>query len=256
VSQSTSCNNACSTAKTWWDPPTKLPGSSGQYTFNITSSINPTTDFASLASVACAPSGSGELVPSNLEISTQVINGVLNTILTVTLSGGQQNRIYTTQFLVTMTDGQIYEFLVYLEIPVIIPGDLYVVPPSADFGTPVTTSAYGPVPVQQFSLIAIAVSSNQQIPVALPPNAIVDYAVIRNLLDDNVSVSLGTTLGASDVFTAQPVPPATASTGTITITTEAFLKNWFSATLPQLLYATSSNWTSTVNIEIVYHITA
>lgn len=119
-----------------WFPP-RQQQSVLDYSLDITSAIDPTVDFITAISAAVAPSGSGEAVPSNLLAS---VTSAGDTLLTLTLTGGVQSRVYTIMFVVTMTDGQIYEFLTYQGIPPGLPGYPVPYPPSPGFGTPITAN--------------------------------------------------------------------------------------------------------------------
>lgn len=121
---------------TWWPP--KYPYSVLDYTLDITSSVDVINDV--IASVACsiAPSGLSELIATDLQFSTPIVVGQKKMFLTVTLSGGQPGRIYRIRFIVTMTDGRIFEFIVMQELVPELPAQFPTTPPSRGFGTPIT----------------------------------------------------------------------------------------------------------------------
>lgn len=133
----------------WWPP--KLPDAILDYALNITPAIDPSVDFAVNANVAIAPSGAGEMAASNLYITTHALCGVTNTLLTATMTGGQPGRTYQIKFDVTMSDQRVFSFLVNQDIPVIISGVTPTVPPSADFGTPLTNTGGAGNPVISYS---------------------------------------------------------------------------------------------------------
>jgi hypothetical protein len=112
----------------WW--PNKPAGATRTYALDISSQINLDADLIASASAVAAPSGSGELQTSDLIVSGDT--------LYLTTSAGQPSRVYSIQFTVTMTDGQIYVFIVYQGVPPGLPGYAIPVPPSPGFGTPVT----------------------------------------------------------------------------------------------------------------------
>lgn len=122
----------------WW--PSELPEGALDYSLDITDSIDPAVDFVLSANVSVAPSGLGEIVPSNFVISTPMINGIQHTILTVTLTGGRPLRRYITKFLVTMLDGRVFPFLVYMRVLPELAGQVLTIPPAAGFGTPIVAS--------------------------------------------------------------------------------------------------------------------
>jgi hypothetical protein len=119
---------ASPSAPNWW--PNKLPGATLDYSLDISAAINPEIDIISTVTAACAPSGSGEMVLSNLYAATDV--------LTLTCSGGVPTRVYSILFTVTMYDGRIFDFLVYQGIPPALRGYPIPVPPSPGFGPPIT----------------------------------------------------------------------------------------------------------------------
>lgn len=113
-------------APNWWPP--KQVSATLDYSLNISSVLAQGVDFISTVSVACAPSGSGELAISNALVT--------NAVLTLTTSGGVPSRVYTIQWVVTCSDGRIFAFIVYQSVPP-IPGYIVPVAPDPDFGTPV-----------------------------------------------------------------------------------------------------------------------
>ena len=80
----------------------------------------------------------------------------------------------------------------------------------------------------------------------VPANAYLLVLYLREGLGQNVSVAIGTTLGGSDVMSAQPV------SGGGTLTVNPFQSpNWFSATAAQALYLTFSNGSGfSINAEL------
>ena len=99
-------------------------------------------------------------------------------------------------------------------------------------------------------ITAAGIASNGQLDTnSLPANAVILMALFRETAGHAVSVSLGSSLGASDVTTAQPVP----ASGTLMIQPGAFLKDWFSASSTQAIYVTSASWGSaSINASLVY----
>lgn len=87
---------------------------------------------------------------------------------------------------------------------------------------------------------------------ALPANASILYALFRNTAGSTVNVSIGRTLGASDVMSAAPV----VAGGQLNATTLSFDgADWFSATLSQDLYLTlSAQSVASINAWIVYQV--
>ena len=117
---------AASGTPNWW--PLKLQAGSLNYSLNISPVLTPGVDFISSVSVACSPSGSGEMVISNPIVT--------NTVLTLTTTGGVPGRVYTIEWTVICSDGLVYAFIVYQGVPP-IPGYLIPVAPVPTFGTPV-----------------------------------------------------------------------------------------------------------------------
>lgn len=83
----------------------------------------------------------------------------------------------------------------------------------------------------------------------LPANATILYAIARETAGHNVTISLGTTSGATDVATPLTL---TASISSI-IPVTSFAKNWFSSGSTQAIFIDSGTWSSaSVNISIYY----
>lgn len=120
-------------APSWW--PSKLPDAILDYTLDIGAAIDPAVDFIVSATAAVAPSGAGEMQPSNLRVA--------GACLTLTMTGGQPGRTYTVKFIVPMTDNRIFEFLVRQYVPPLLPEDLPQAIPDPGFGPPATWS-FGP----------------------------------------------------------------------------------------------------------------
>jgi len=123
----------------WW--PAKQQDASLSYSLDITAAVNPTEDFVFFVQASVAPSGAGELVLSGLELDELV--------LTLTTTAGQQGRIYTIKFDVTMGDGRLYTFLVYQGVPPGLRGYPTPPPPTPGFSTPIVINA--PAPSLDFS---------------------------------------------------------------------------------------------------------
>jgi hypothetical protein len=119
---------AARVAPSWW--PQKTATASLDYTLDLALIINPSEDFFQYISVAVAPSGIGELDVTNL-----IVDG---TLLTVTLSNGQPTRVYTLDFTTTMSDGRVFDFLVYIGVQRGLPGYVIAFPPDPGYGSPVT----------------------------------------------------------------------------------------------------------------------
>lgn len=102
------------------------------------------------------------------------------------------------------------------------------------------------------ALSAIGVTSNGQLSSeSLPANGVILSAVIRETAGYNVNISLGSTLGASDVLSALIVTASEA----LAIPLSSFSKAWFSASVPQAIYVTSASWGSaSINISLAYQV--
>lgn len=84
---------------------------------------------------------------------------------------------------------------------------------------------------------------------SVPINATIIYAIARETAGHNVTISLGSTSGASDVLTSVAL---TANTSTM-IPITSFTKSWFSSGSTQSLFIDSASWGSaSVNISIYY----
>jgi hypothetical protein len=101
------------------------------------------------------------------------------------------------------------------------------------------------------SLSASGITANAQLgSVALPANgSLGPMMVIDETGGQPATVSIGTTLGASDVVPTQPPVPAN---GSLTVDITAFSKGWFSGTTPQLLYVTTSGGGSSLHVTLYY----
>lgn len=101
------------------------------------------------------------------------------------------------------------------------------------------------------SLTGTGITANAQLgAAALPANgSLGPMLVIDELGGAPATVSIGSTLGASDVLPAQPPVPAN---GELTVDITAFSKGWFSATVPQLLYVTTSGGGSSLKVTLYY----
>lgn len=197
------------TKQNWW--PKELPEGSLDYSLDITDSIDPAVDFVQSATVAVAPSGTGELIASGFVISTPMIDGLQHTILTVTLTGGQPRRKYITKFLVTMVDGRVFPFLVYLIIPSVLEGRLLTVPPSADFSSPIS-STFTPDPANY--LVITNAALNQ---------ATVDGLLIA--LAALTPVYTGHVINLAQIGSATPSAPGLAAKATLIAAANTVLTN-------------------------------
>jgi len=115
-------------APSWW--PNKRQGATLDYALDISSAIDPAVDIIQTVSTAIAPSGTGEMIGSNLMVNED--------LLILTTSAGQPGRIYTTNFTVTMIDGRIFNFPVYQGVPPGLGGYPPMPPPNPGYG-PVLT---------------------------------------------------------------------------------------------------------------------
>ncbi|HEY8685970.1 MAG TPA: hypothetical protein VIO57_10230 [Chloroflexota bacterium] len=109
----------------------KFPDATLDFTIDITAAIDTTVDFIASASLVCAPSGTGEMQISNLQVAGDSV--------TYTAAGGQPGRWYTLKLLVTMSDARVYTFLGTQPITPVLPTDQpSPTPPSAGFGSAIT----------------------------------------------------------------------------------------------------------------------
>ena len=88
--------------------PQKQPLETLDWSLDIAQAISVPTDQIASVAVAAAPSGAGEIA------LTEIV--ALGDILTVTLAGGVAGRIYTLQFIVSMTDQRVFQFLAYIAV--------------------------------------------------------------------------------------------------------------------------------------------
>jgi len=109
----------------WLD--TKLPGMVRQYRHRISRLDEQVLTGLSLA---CAPSGTGELAISALGYGAGTV--------TFTATGGQPTRCYTLLLTTTRSDGMMSEYLLKLRVTFALPTDQAQTVPSAGFGTVLT----------------------------------------------------------------------------------------------------------------------
>lgn len=99
-------------------------------------------------------------------------------------------------------------------------------------------------------LAVVAATANETLG-TLPAGAYLMFALFRETTGNEVSVSIGTTTGGSDVMEAVAVP----GNGTLSATTNAFSKVWFSAVATQTLYLASASWGgASINCWLVYQL--
>jgi hypothetical protein len=109
-------------AATW---PIKQPDSFLDYSYNAVADLG--TDTLSAVTLAVAPSGSGELVASQLSFS--------GTVITAWLAGGVPGRSYVVKITGTCTTGRVFEWLVGLNVDPVLASFPLAAPPSTGFGT-------------------------------------------------------------------------------------------------------------------------
>jgi hypothetical protein len=99
------------------------------------------------------------------------------------------------------------------------------------------------------SLFAPAVVANAELGV-VPPNAFLGpMLLLEETAGEPATISVGTTLGASDVVSVQP---PVAANGTLIVPIGSFSKGWFSASLSQPLYLTTSAGGSSIKATLFY----
>ena len=132
--------------------------------------------------------------------------------------------------------------------------------PPGPQGPPGPTGPQGPQGIQGIPgtggggstlLTGTGIVANAQIGATpLPANGVLLNAVVRETAGHAVTISLGTTLGGTDITTAAVDVPAS---GLVLISLLSLGKIWFSATATQAIYVTSAAWSSaSVNVEIAY----
>jgi hypothetical protein len=86
---------------------------------------------------------------------------------------------------------------------------------------------------------------------SLPPNAIITGILLRETAGHNVTVSVGSTSGGSNILASGAVP----ASGTLSVPMSALAANWFSASSAQTVFIASASWGSAaVNIAVLYQI--
>lgn len=136
-------DSAVFTDATWWS--SKAPLESLVWTEMITPYINP-TDVIQTVVASIAPFGPGELTATSISVIGQTIG--------LTLTEGQPTRVYTVQFVVTMTNGNVYQLSLNIRVRQILPTDQPSSVPIAGFGTSITWN--GGVVSYTLGLVGIA----------------------------------------------------------------------------------------------------
>jgi hypothetical protein len=108
----------------------KFPDGSLDYTIAIDCVIDPRVDLIASLTLACAPSGTGEM-----QISDLIVRG---DTLAFTATGGQPGRRHTLKYVVTMTDGRVFPFVRRQNVTPVLPTDQAQAIPSQDFGAALT----------------------------------------------------------------------------------------------------------------------
>ena len=106
------------------------------YSINVACAMAP-GDVIGAASVAIAPSGDGEMVPSAISI-----NGSAITILP---TGGQPGRVYIYNLIVTMTDGNVYPFVIQQCVSPGLAGYPIPIAPDPGYGTMLVCNLPSPI---------------------------------------------------------------------------------------------------------------
>lgn len=101
------------------------------YSLDLTAALAETTDTILSAMLAVAPSGTGELVASNLTFSGGIVTGWL--------TGGVAGRIYTVRIDVSTKQDRIFSFYVRLPLDVRLATFPIIPPLVAGYGTPIST---------------------------------------------------------------------------------------------------------------------
>lgn len=130
-------------APTWWV--SKAPGETLTWSETLTPYMSPTDVIASVQA-SIAPHGAGELSAASISVIGQTVN--------LTLTSGQPLRIYTIQFLVTCTNGAVYQPTVNIRVRPLLPTDQPSSAPVDGFGS--TISWNGGVVSQTIGLLGTA----------------------------------------------------------------------------------------------------
>lgn len=119
-------------------------------------------------------------------------------------------------------------------------------------GSTGATGATGPTgpPGGLTQIIGVGATANVQVgSTPLPANGVIVTVSLRETAGHNVAISLGTTLGASDIM----APQLLSASSLLTITTSFLAKAWFSAGSTQAIFITSASWGgASVNTAILY----
>lgn len=133
----------CGSGMTWWA--NKAPGETLTWAETLTPYMTP-LDIIQTVAASIAPHGAGELSATSISVLGQTIS--------LTLTGGQPLRIYTTQFVVTCESGAIYQPTVNIRVRPLLWTDQPASAPLDGFGS--TISWNGGVVSQTIGLLGTA----------------------------------------------------------------------------------------------------
>jgi hypothetical protein len=122
----------------------KLPSAVMASTISLVDVISPAGAYPVSATIACAPSGSGEMTISGFAVEE-------GDSFVVTTSGGQPGRVYTLLFNGVMSDGQTLALVLTQQVTPVRDWDQATEPPSWGFGT---AQSWDFLPTLDFSNLA------------------------------------------------------------------------------------------------------
>lgn len=187
----------------------KWPDTAFDFTVLVPSGFDPTVDFIASVTLACAPSGAGEMQVSNF---TAVRGG-----LSYTATGGQPGRVYRLKFSIALIGGGVFSFLAVQSVSSPLRGDQAQAAPSPGFGTPITAdlgtlvnnggvinSDYAGFPLNRFGLLPGDFWSNGG-EINIVPGVIPDPGAPFVLFSNMTTLGL-LLLGGKNMTTTSPQP--------------------------------------------------
>jgi hypothetical protein len=118
-----------------WQPPltwpTAEPDDSLDYSLDVTAAIEDATDAITVATAMVAPSGTGEVVASNITVA--------NNVISLYLTGGVAGRTYMVNLTATTAANRVFQWYVYLPIDPRLAAVPVPPPPSPGYGPVIST---------------------------------------------------------------------------------------------------------------------
>jgi hypothetical protein len=125
-----------------------------------------------------------------------------------------------------------------INVPTLVGNEIIAIATGGPTSAQTTASAIAALSGTAQSIKLSGITANTQLG-SLPASAGILSLFLRETAGVTVSISLGTTLGASDILPPQVV---IANSALVINTSDILLKAWFSAGAAQAIYVTSASW--------------